>query len=63
MLSSKNLKLIIGPALILLFACGYQSLVDVNQINYPIFKSGKSGPGKCLPGANSSPTPRLNPKH
>ena len=41
MLSSKNLKLIIGPALILLFACGYQSLVDVNQINYPIFKSGK----------------------
>ena len=41
MLSSKKLKLIIGSLLILLFACGYQSLINVNQTNYPIFNSGK----------------------
>lgn len=41
MLSFKKLKLVIIPIVILLFACGYQPLVNDNQTNHPIFNSGK----------------------
>ena len=30
-----------------------QKIKVSNGLTFPIFKSGKSGPGKCLPGADN----------